>query len=69
MVDEQEGCEWMDVSSGTDSPRYTQTEGRKTVVCVCVVTTRTALTQGPTDHILITYDLDLQIYTIYDRDS
>ena len=35
MVDEQEGCEWMDVSSGTGSPGQTRTKGRKTVVCVC----------------------------------
>ena len=36
MVDEQEECEWMNVSSGTGSPGQTQTKGRKTVVCVCV---------------------------------
>ena len=38
MVDEQEGCEWMNVSSGTGtgSPRQTRTKARKTVVCVCV---------------------------------
>ena len=35
MVDEQEVCEWMDVSSGTGSPGQTRTKGRKTVVCVC----------------------------------
>ena len=34
MVDEQEGCEWMNVSSGTGSPGFTRTKGRKTVVCV-----------------------------------
>ena len=37
MVDEQEGCERMDVSSGSGSPSLTRTKGRKTVVCVCVV--------------------------------
>jgi len=39
MVDEQEGCEWMDVSSGTGSPGKSRTKGRKKVVCVyvCVV--------------------------------
>ena len=37
MVDEQEGCEWMDVSSGTSSPGKTRTKGCKTVVCVCVL--------------------------------
>ena len=37
MVDEQEGCEWMNVSSGTGSPGQTRTKGRKTAVCVCVV--------------------------------
>ena len=36
MVDEQEGCEWMNVSSGTGSPGQTRTKGRKTAVCVCV---------------------------------
>ena len=36
MVDEQEECEQMDVSSGTGSPGQTWTKGRKTVVCVCV---------------------------------
>ena len=30
MVDEQEGCEWMNVSLGTGSPGQTQTRGRKT---------------------------------------
>ena len=37
MVDEQEVCEWMNVSSGTGSPDQTQTKGRKTVVYVCVI--------------------------------
>ena len=36
MVDEQEECEWMHVSSGTGSPGQSRTKGRKTVVCVCV---------------------------------
>ena len=38
MVDEQEGCDWMNVSSGTGSRRQTETKGHKTVVsaCVCV---------------------------------
>jgi len=36
MVDEQEGCEWINVSSGTGSPGYFQTKGHKSVVCVCV---------------------------------
>ena len=35
MVDKQEGCEWMNVSSGIGSPGSTRTKGRKTVVCVC----------------------------------
>jgi len=34
MVNVQERCEWMDVSSGTGSPGSTRTKGRKTVVCV-----------------------------------
>ena len=36
MVDEQEASEWVNVSSGTGSPEWTRTKGRKTVVCVCV---------------------------------
>ena len=36
IVDEQEGCEWTNVFSGTGSPGQTWTKGRKTVVCVCV---------------------------------
>jgi len=36
MVDEQEGCEWINVSSGTSSPRQIRTKGCKMVVCVCV---------------------------------
>ena len=34
MVNEQEGCEWMDVSSGTGPPGQTRTKGRKTAVCL-----------------------------------
>ena len=34
MVIEQEGCEWMNVSSGTGTPGQTWTKGRKMVVCV-----------------------------------
>ena len=33
MVDEQKGCEWMNVSSGTGSIEETRTKGHKTVVC------------------------------------
>jgi len=36
MVDEEEGYEWMNVSSGTGSPRWTWTKGCKIVVCVCL---------------------------------
>ena len=36
MVDEQEGCEWMNVSSGTGSPGWTRTKGRNGCVYVCV---------------------------------
>ena len=36
MVDEQEGCEWMDVSSSIGSPGYTRIKGGKAVMCVCV---------------------------------
>ena len=35
MVDEQEGCEWMNDSYGTGSTGETRTKGRKMVVCVC----------------------------------
>jgi len=37
MVDDQERCEWMNVSSGTGSPGYFWTKGRKTAV-VCIYT-------------------------------
>ena len=37
MFDEQEGCEWMDVSSGTPAhPGSPRQRAAKTVVCVCV---------------------------------
>ena len=36
MVDEQERCEWVNVSSGTGSPGQSWTKGHKMVVCVCV---------------------------------
>jgi len=31
MIDDHDECEWVNVSSGTGSPK-----SRKTVVCVCV---------------------------------
>ena len=38
MVDEQEGCEWIDVSSGTGSPGSPgQRAVKRSCVCVCVV--------------------------------
>ena len=37
-VDEQERCEWMNVSSGTGSPGQTWRKSRKMVVCLCVIT-------------------------------
>ena len=36
MVDEQERCEWMNVSSGTGSIALSRIKGSKTVVCVNV---------------------------------
>ena len=37
MVDEQERCEWVNVSSGASSPGYSWTKGRKMIVCVSVL--------------------------------
>jgi len=37
MVDDQGRCEWVNVSSGTGSPRYSCTEGHRMVVVVLVV--------------------------------
>ena len=38
MVDDQDMCEWVkvetNVSSGTGSPRYSTTKGRKTIAAV-----------------------------------
>ena len=36
MFDDQDGCEWVSVSSGTGLPGLSRTKGRKTVVFVCV---------------------------------
>jgi len=36
MVDEQEGREWVNVSSGTGSAGQSRTNGYKTVEFVCV---------------------------------
>jgi len=37
MSDDQDGCEWVSVSSGTGLPGLSRTKGRKTVVFVCVL--------------------------------
>jgi len=37
MVDDQDRCEWMNVSPGTSSPGWSQTKGCKMVVVVVVV--------------------------------
>ena len=37
MVDDQDRCEWVNVSFGTGSPGQFRTKGRKTVVVVVVV--------------------------------
>jgi len=34
MIDDQDRCEWVNVSSSPGSPRYSWTKGRKTVVVV-----------------------------------
>jgi len=34
MVDDQERCEWLNVSSGSGSPEWSLTKRRKTVVVV-----------------------------------
>ena len=34
MIDDQDRCEWVDVSRGTGSPGLTWTKGRKTAVVV-----------------------------------
>jgi len=36
MSDDQDGCERVNVSSGTGIPGLSRTKGRQTVVCVCV---------------------------------
>jgi len=38
MIDDEDRCEWVNVSSGTGSPRLFQTKSRErqTVVCVFV---------------------------------
>ena len=36
MSDNQDGCEWVNVFSGTGLPGQSRTKGRYTVVCVCV---------------------------------
>jgi len=37
MVDDQERCEWVNVSSAASSPRQSRTKGHKTIVVVVVV--------------------------------
>ena len=37
MIDDQDRCEWMNVSSHIGSPGQSQTKGRKMVVVVVVV--------------------------------
>ena len=36
MSDDQYGCEWVNVSSGTSLPGESRQKADKTVVCVCV---------------------------------
>ena len=36
MSDDQDGCEWVSVSSGTGLPGLSRIKGRQTVVCMCV---------------------------------
>jgi len=37
MVDDQDTCEWVNISSGTSSPEQSQTKGHITDVVVVVV--------------------------------
>jgi len=37
MIDDQDRCEWVNVSSGTGSPRLSRAKGCKTVSVVVVV--------------------------------
>ena len=37
MVDDQDGCEWVNVSSGTGSSGQFRTKGRKTVIVVILL--------------------------------
>jgi len=37
MIDDQDRCEWENVSSGTGSPGLSRTKGHKTVVVVVLV--------------------------------
>jgi len=48
MVDDQDRCEWVNVSSGTGSPGKSRTKGHKTVVVVVLKTD--ALTQAQQIH-------------------
>ena len=53
MVDDQDRCEWVNVSSGTGSPGKSRTKGHKTVVVVVVVVVVSmtdALTQAQQIH-------------------
>jgi len=46
MVDDQDRCEWVNVSSGTGSPGESRTKGSKTVVVVVVVVSLVIMTAG-----------------------
>ena len=37
VIDDQDKCEWVNVSSGTGSSGQSQTKGRKTVVVLVVI--------------------------------
>jgi len=34
MIDDHDGCEWVNIPSGTGTPGLSRTKGRKTVVVV-----------------------------------
>ena len=36
MFDDQDGCDWVNITSGASRPGQSQTKGRQMVVCVCV---------------------------------
>ena len=65
MVDEQEGCEWMTVSSGTFSAGQTRTKGRKTVVCVCVCVCVIVEVAVSRNFSVVANDYTIEVYSVF----